>query len=150
MSIICEVLQELSKVYQLLLGGALASIAGIATQVFQNHALIKRKDKELLLEALEILIGLEPILDDLPKSRSELSWPCNRILSIAIRIQTKKYRGLALKLIEFSLKDAKHTKEELNNLLDEIRPKISKPFSIFNKKQNEFFKKVAEELKQHR
>jgi len=150
MGIICDMLQALGKVYQWLLGAALALIGGIAAQIYQNRALTIRKDKELFLEALDILVGLEPVLDALPRTRSELSGPCNRIFSTAIRIQTKKFRGLALKLIEFALKAVKHTKGELNNLLDEITPRISKPFSIFNKKQNEIFKKAAEELRQRR
>jgi hypothetical protein len=140
----------MEQIIYIVLGAFLALLGGFLTQKYQNHILKKREDRELLLKALDILIDLEPILNALPAAREDVKKPCKELFAIARRIQTKSYYGLAEKLIEFALKDVKHTEEEFNKLIDEIRAEISQPFDVFHRKQTEFFKKVAEELREMR
>jgi hypothetical protein len=140
----------MEQILYIVLGALLALLGGFLTQRYQNHILKKREDRELLLRALDVLIDLEAILDALPAAREDVKKPCKEIFASARRIQTKSYYGLAEKLIEFALKDVKHTEEELNKLIDEIRAEISKPFDIFHRKEKKFFEKVAEELREMR
>lgn len=140
----------MEQIFYIVLGAILALLGGFLTQKYQNYILQKREDRELLLKALDILIDLEPILNALPVAREDVKKPCKAIFASARRIQTKSYYGLAEKLIEFALKDVKHTEEELNKLIDEIRAEICKPFDIFHRKEREFFKKVAKELREMR
>jgi hypothetical protein len=49
-------------------------------------------------------------------------------------------------LIEFALKDARHTREDWDSLMDKVVENISKPFFGYHKKEKEFIQKVAKEL----
>jgi len=134
----------------IILGAFLALIGGFLTQKYENYNLQKREDRELLLKGLDILIDLEPILNSTPAARRNIEEPCKALFAFARRVQTKRYYGLAEKLIEFASRDGKHTKENSVELIDELRREISKPFDIFHRKERVFFDKVAEELRQMR
>ncbi len=140
----------MEQILFIVLGALLALMGGVLTQVYQNNVLRKREDRELLLRALDLLIEIEPILDSFPTAQEDAKKLCTDIFSIARRIQTKRYRGISEDLVEFSLKNVKQTKEEANRIIDELRSKISIPFDVFHKKEKEFFKKVATEIKKMR
>jgi hypothetical protein len=136
----------MNQVFYIVLGAVLALIGGILTQLYQNLVDRGREDRELLHKSLDILIVLGPILDGLPAARADIEKPCRELFFSARRIQTRKYRQLAEKLIEFALKDARHTRDDWDSLMDEIVENISKPFFGYHKKEKEIFKKAAREM----
>jgi hypothetical protein len=101
----------------------------------------------LLFNVLDILIDLRPILNGAPYG-SDVIKSCKMLLFSARRIQTRRYCGLAEKLIEFALKDVKHTREESDELIDDIAKEISKPYYGYYRKEKEFFKKVAKGMRE--
>ena len=123
---------------------------GILAQKYQNKVLKQKEDRNRFLEALDILIELEPELDDFQASPDDVKNPCKCLLNIARRIENEKNYELAIMLIEFAQKDVRHTREYSNELIDKLVAEISKPLYMFRKKQNELFKKAAEELKSKR
>jgi len=137
----------MEQVFYMALGAVLALAGGIITQNYQSHVLGKKEDRELLLRALDILIDLEPDFNALPAAREDVIKPCKELFAIARRIQTRRYHRLGEKLIDFALKDVRHTEQGLDELIDEMRAEISKPFDVFHRKEKKFFEKVAEELR---
>jgi hypothetical protein len=138
----------MDQVCYIVLGAILAVIGGILTQIYQNCVVRGREDRELLLKALDILFDMESILNGLPAARSDVETSCNELFHNARRIQTRRYRKLAEELIEFALKDVKHTREDWDKLMDEIVAEISKPYYGYHEKEKEFFKKVAKEIRE--
>lgn len=132
----------------ILLGAFLAVIGGLLQQRYQNNLTEKRKDRELLHQAEEILIEMLPILEDLPASREELNDPCKRLLSIANRIWIEDSLELAERLIEFVRKEPEKTKENAIKLITDIAAKIGKALDRFHKKQDDLAQKAGEALKQ--
>lgn len=137
----------MEQIFYIVLGALLALIGGFLTQKYQNRLLIIKEDRKLLFEALDILVDLESKFDAFPAARDEINQPLRKLFAVARRIQSGRFLGLAEKLIEFVQKEVKHTKDELIKLIEEVSKEISRPLSAFQRKENAFFKKVAEELR---
>ena len=140
----------MEQVFYIILGAILALAGGIIAQNYQSRIETKKEDRDLLFKALDILIDLEPYFNALPAAHEDVIKPCKKIYAIARRVQTRHYRQLGEKLIEFAQKDVQHTKESLEKIIDEMGTEISKPFDIFHRKEKEFFAKAAEELRNMR
>ena len=137
----------MDQIFYIVFGAFLALVGGFLTQKYQNHILIIKEDRKLLFEALDILVDIEPKFDALPSARNDIKRPLRELFAVASRIQSRRFFALAEKLIEFVQKEVKHTKTELIQLIEEVSKEISKPLSTFRKKENAFFKRVAEELR---
>lgn len=98
-----------------------------------------------MLRALDILIDSRPVFSALPAARKDVKKTCEELFAIARRIQTRHYHRLGEKLIEFALKDVRHTEEGLDELIDKMKAEISKPFDVFHRREKKFFEKVAKE-----
>jgi hypothetical protein len=132
-----------------LFGAILAVIGGFLHQLYQNCLNQKREDRELLHQAEEILIEMEPYLEEvMTPSSKELSELSKRLVLIASRIWTKGNLDLAEKLIGFAKLDSRKTKDNAIQLLEEIATKTSKALDRFHKWEADLFKKAAEEMSQ--
>jgi len=132
----------------ILLGALLAIGGGFIGQYNQIRLDQKRDDRELLHQAEEILIEMRPHLDEImTPSSKELYKLSERLLFIAMRIKTRGYLDLALKLVEFARMDAKKTKDEAINLIQEVAEISKSALAMYHKKRNEIVKKAWEELK---
>lgn len=104
----------MERILLILLGALLALWGSIITQRYQNKLLSKKEDRELLHQSFKILVKLEPDLDDFqPSINVEQKELCNELLFNVSKIYNKSYHVLARKLIEFSERDNKKTKENL-------------------------------------
>ena len=131
----------------LLFGAILAVLGSFLTHLYQNWLNQKSKDRELLYQAGEILVEIQPFLGDLPWAPEEIIEPSKKLLYFAMRIRSKRYSELAYKLIEFSRMDIRKTIDESIKLIQEIASISKSPLDRFHKKQNEIYKKAWEELK---
>jgi len=132
----------------ILLGALLAIGGGFINLYYQSRLDQRRQDIELFHQAEEILIDMQPYLEEVMTPPSEeLNELSKKLLYIAIRIKTRGYLDLALKLVKFARMDAKKTKDEAFNLIQEVA-KISKSaLAMYHKKRNEIVNKAWEELK---
>jgi len=131
----------------LLFGAILAILGGFFNQIYQSLLNQRSKDREFLNQAIETLIEIQPIVDDLPAAREELIEPSKKLLYIVMRIRSKRYRKLSLKLVEFSKMDIRKTRQETINLIQEITAIDRSPLDTYHKKLNEMVKEAWEELK---
>jgi len=99
----------------LMLFGAI--LGGFFNQLYQSLLNQRSKDRELLNQAIETLIEIQPIVDDLPAAREELIEPSKKLLYIVMRIRSKRYRKLSSKMVEFSKMDIRKTRQETINLI---------------------------------
>ena len=136
--------------FSTLFGALLAILGGFLRQARQNNLSQKREDRELLFKAVEILIDMQPTLDDLPASREDMKEPCKKLLLIGSRIYTKSNSDIADKIVAFARMPVKWTKDEANKLLQEVAEVCSKPLDRSHKRENERIERVAEALKQIR
>jgi len=132
----------------LILGALLATVGGFFNQHNQSRLNQKKEDRELLYQAEEILIETQPYLEEVMTPHSkELNELSKELLYVAMRIKTRGYLDLALKLVEFAKMDIKKRKDEAIYLIKEIA-KISKSvLDRHHRKRNEIIKKAWEELK---
>lgn len=131
----------------LLFGAILAILGGFFNQIYQSLLNQRSKDSELLNQAIETLIEIQSIVDDLPAAREELIEPSKKLLYIVMRIRSKRYRKLSDKLVEFSKMDIRKTRQETINLIQEIAAIDRSPLDTYHKKVNEMVKEAWEELK---
>ena len=132
----------------MLLGGLLAIAGGFINLHYQSRLKQKREDRELLHQAEEILIEMQPYLDEvMTYSGKELNELSKNLLYIAMRIKTRGYLDLALKLVEFARMDSKKTKGEAINLIQKVAAISKSALAMYHKKRNEIIKKAWEELK---
>ena len=131
----------------LVFGAILAILGGFFNQSYQSRLNQRIKDRELLNQAIETLIEIQPIVDDLPTTREELIEPSKKLLYIVMRIRSKRYRKLSSKLVEFSKMDIKKTSQETINLIQEIAAIDRSPLGTYHKKVNKMFKEAWEEIK---
>lgn len=131
----------------LLFGAILAILGGFFNQIYQSLLNQRSKDREFLNQAIETLIEIQPIVDDLPAAREELIEPSKKLLYIVMKIRSKRYRKLSLKLVEFSKMDIRKTRQETINLIQEITAIDRSPLDTYHKKLNEMVKEAWEELK---
>ena len=129
----------------LMLFGAI--LGGFFNQLYQSLLNQRSKDRELLNQAIETLIEIQPIVDDLPAAREELIEPSKKLLYIVMRIRSKRYRKLSSKMVEFSKMDIRKTRQETINLIQEIAAIDRSPLDTYHKKLNEMVKEAWEELK---
>ena len=134
--------------FSTLFGAILAILGGFLQQARQNNLSQKREDREILFKAVEILIDMQSTLDDLPASREDMKEPCKKLLLIGSRIYTKSISDIADEIVKFARMPVKWTKDEANNLLQEVAEVCSKPLDRSHKRENERIERVAEELKQ--
>jgi hypothetical protein len=132
------------------LGAILAIAGGFLHQMYQNCLTNKRKDRELLHQGEDTLIEMLPLLGDTQPPPGQVDEPCKKLLSIANRIWVKDNLDLAERMVEFARKDGEKTKENAVKLITDIATKIGKALDRFHKKQNELFRRAAEELRQMR
>ncbi len=125
-----------------------AVLANLLVQYIQNWLNQKREDRKLLLQTLPILSKLKPHLDEYyaPQSQ-EIDELSRELILVAGGVHTRSYGKLADKLVDFVMKPDKRV-DKLDELFKEVSEKVSKPINRGNKKEKQFFKKVAEELKQ--
>jgi len=131
-----------------LLGALLAIGGGFIGQYNQIRLDQKCKDIELLHQAEEILIEMRPYLKEVmtPPSK-ELHELSKKLLYIAMRIYTKSYLDLALKLIEFARMDIKKRRDEAISLIQEVAATSKSALDMHHRKRNEMIKKAWEELR---
>jgi len=130
------------------LGALLAIGGGFINLYYQSHLDQRRRDIELFHQAEQILIEMQPYLEEvMTPPGEELNELSKKLLYAAMRIKTKGYRDLALKLIEFARLDSKKTTGEAISLIQEVAATIKSALDMHHKKQNEIFKKAWEELK---
>jgi len=131
----------------MLFGAILAILGGFFNQLYQSLLNQRSKDRELLNQAIETLIEIHPIVDDLTAAREELIEPSKKLLYIVMRIRSKRYRKLSSKMVEFSKMDIRKTRQETINLILEIAAIDRSPLDTYHKKLNEMVKEAWEELK---
>jgi len=131
-----------------LLGGLLTIGGGFISLHYQSRLNQLREDEEFLHQAEEILIEMQPYLEETmtPPSK-ELHELSKNLLYAAMRIKTKAYLDLALKLVEFARMDAKKTKDEAISLIQEVAATSKSALDMHHRKRNEMVKKAWEELK---
>ena len=130
------------------LGALLALGGGFISQHNQSCLDQKRHDRELFHQAEEILIEMQPYLEEVMTPPSEeLNELSKKLLYAAMRIKTKGYLDLALKLVEFARLDSNKTTAEAISLIQEVAATSKSALDMHHKKQNEIFKKAWEELK---
>lgn len=137
----------MKDVLLLLFGAILVMLGGFFNQIYQSWLNQRSKDRELLDQAEEILIEIQPIVDDLPAAREELIEPSKKLLYIVMRIRSKRYRKLSLKLLKFSKMDIRKTRQETINLIQEIAAIDRSPLDTYHKERNKMIKEAWEELK---
>ena len=64
-----------------------------------------------------------------------------------MRIRSKRYHKLALKLVEFSKNEIRKTKQETINLIQKIAAIDRSPLDMYHKKMDKLYKEAWEELK---
>ena len=132
----------------ILLGAILAIGGGFINLYYQSRLNQMREDRELLHQAEEILIEMQPYLQEvMTPPGEELNELSKKLLYIAMRIKTRGYLDLALKLVEFARLDSKKTTDEAISLIQEVAATSKSALDMHHKKQNEIFKKAWEELK---
>jgi len=132
----------------LLLGALLATGGGFINQHHSNRLNQRREDIELLNQAEEILIEMQPYLEEVmtPPSK-ELNELSKELLYIAMRINTRSYLGLALRLVEFAKMAIRKRKDEVIYLIQETAATSKSALDKYHRKRNEIIKKAWEELK---
>ena len=125
-----------------------AVLTNLLVQYTQNWLNQKREDRKLLLQTLSILSKLKPHLGEYyaPQSQ-EIAELSRELMIVAGGVHTRSYGKLADKLVDFVKKPDKRV-DKLDELFQEVSEEVSKPINRVNKKEKQFFKKVAEELKQ--
>lgn len=138
----------MESILLVLLGGLLTIGGGFFNQYYQRRLNQMREDRELVHQAEEILIEMQPYLEEVMTPPSEeLNELSKKLLYAAMRIKTKGYLDLALKLVEFARLDSKKTTDEAISLIQEVAATSKSALDMHHKKQNEIFKKAWEELK---
>ena len=132
----------------ILLGALLATGGGFISLHYQIRLDQRRRDIELFDQAEQILIEMRPYIDEImTPPNKELYELSKRLLYIAMRIKTRGYLDLALKLVEFAQMDAKKEMGEVINLIQEVAEISKSALAMYHKKRNEIVKKAWEELK---
>ena len=136
------------EVRLVILGAFLALLGAFLTQIYKNYNQMKKADRKNLLEALELLQKLKSILENNSYANQyhAIIEPCKALLLCSSRIQTRKYRQLAFKLVDFAKKRERREKDEVIGLIEEVSEKISKPLDMFHKKENKLFEKAMKEI----
>ena len=132
----------------LLFGAVLSMIGGFLNQNYQNQNQIKKQDRENLFKALKQLIELKSILKNQSYANQHpaIIKPREDLLQYSCRIQTRKYRKLAFKLVDFAKKRERPEEEEVIDLIEKVSEKISKPLDMFHKQENKLFKNAMNEI----
>jgi hypothetical protein len=132
----------------ILLGALLATGGGFISLRYQIRLDQRRRDIELFDQAEQILIEMRPYIDEImTPPNKELYELSKRLLYIAMRIKTRSYLDLALKLVEFAQMDAKKDMGEVINLIQKVAEISKSALAMYHKKRNEIVKKAWEELK---
>jgi hypothetical protein len=115
----------MEQILYIVLGAFLALLGGIITQLFQDYQQQIKKDWDLLYEAQDNLLKHHPLSvleNDLVK-KANLRYELN---DIAIRIKSKRYRNLAVELMQFALDDNFRKEEKLESLTRKVQKSINK------------------------
>lgn len=108
------------------LGAILALLGGVITQIFQHYIQQKKEDKSLLFQVNLNLLKQSP-LSKLKKDPLKSAIFREELNNICIRIQSKRYRSLTVRLTKYALDDIFQTEENLNSLTKEVHRAINKP-----------------------
>jgi hypothetical protein len=112
----------MEQVILILLGSFLAIIGGFTNQWYQYFTDRKKEDENILFQ---ILNNLKKYLLE-PYEKFD-----NDVISIVIKIRSKKFRSLSISLVKFALMDAPKNEDELTSLIKKTRESINKP--LFDK-----------------
>jgi len=140
--------KKMENALLLLLGALLAILGGFCNQHNQSRLNQKKEDRELLYQAEEILIEMQPYLKEVMTHRSkELNELSKKLLYVVMRIKTKGYLDLALKLVEFAKMKTKKEKDEAIYLIKEIATINKSALDKYHRKRDELYNKAWEQLK---
>lgn len=137
----------MEKACWIVFGALLSVLGGFLTHLYQNWLSQKRKDRELLLQAEEILYEAQYLFIDLPETSKEIAEARKKLHRITRKIRSRSYLDLALKLAKFCEEPMERTTEKAFNLVKEIEKETRSPLNMYHRKRDEIIKKSWEELK---
>lgn len=127
----------MEQILYIVLGALLALTGGFISQHYQNHLNQIKEDENLLFEAECLLLDYYPLIkrkhNHAPTNNNTLKLKleevtfCNNLSKIAIRIRTKRYRNLAVRLAKFALDDIFRTEDNLASLTRDVQMAINRP-----------------------
>lgn len=125
----------MEQILYIVLGALLALMGGFVSQHFQNHLNRIKEDESLLFQAECLLLDCSPLIKrehnrdstDNSALKLEKATFCNDLSKIAIRIRTRQYRSLAVRITKFALDDVFRTEDKLSLLIRDVQMAINKP-----------------------
>ncbi|MBI4744502.1 MAG: hypothetical protein HY776_06760 [Actinobacteria bacterium] len=127
----------MEQIVYIVLGSLLALIGGFISQYPQNHLNQIKEDESLLFQADCLLLDYYPLIkgkdNHAPTDNNTLKLKAKEVTfrddlsKIAIRICTKRYRGLAVRLTKFALDSTFRTEDNLTSLTHDVQMAINKP-----------------------
>lgn len=120
----------MEQILYIVLGAFLALIGGFISQHYQSCLSQIKEDESLLFQAACLLLDYYPsptANNTLSKLKVKEVTFCDNLSKIAIRIRTKRYRSLAVRLTKFALDDIFRTEDNLYLLTRDVQMAINKP-----------------------
>ncbi|HEA47455.1 MAG TPA: hypothetical protein ENH97_03500 [bacterium] len=127
----------MEQIRYIVVGALLALIGGFISQRYQNHLDQIKEDENLLFQVACLLLGYYPLIkrkhnhaptaNNTLKLKNEEVTFCDNLSKIAIRIRTKRYRSLAVRLTKFALDDIFRTEDNLASLTHDVQLAINTP-----------------------
>lgn len=116
----------MEEILYLVLGAFLALAGGVISQLFQSCLQRRKEDVSLLFLAHVNLLAHHPLSDSENECQRSQALRME-LTNIAIRIQSRKYRKIAVALTRFALDNIFRTQDELTSLTRDVQALINKP-----------------------